>query len=156
MIDACAHQFLLYGMRILENPNCVQKIHHPVRTHKKKRLRKKWLKKYGTWIEYQPTMYVIRNGAFGQSYGKAVVAHPSLAMKLRIIGDGGTMKMEDEYVCKYCGGKRAIRNPTGKCDHLYWPDNLTDEAKIANGYRFLGIRQVWVKKVQKDDAQGGE
>jgi hypothetical protein len=37
-------------------------------------------------------------------------------------------------LCKHCGGLKRARNPTGKCDHLYWPDNLTDEAKRANGY----------------------
>lgn len=35
--------------------------------------------------------------------------------------------------CRHCGGSIEIRNPTGACDHLYWPDNLTDEAKRANG-----------------------
>ena len=23
--------------------------------------------------------------------------------------------------CEYCGGDIAIRNPTGNCDHLYYP-----------------------------------
>jgi len=45
-------------------------------------------------------------------------------------------------ICKHCGGKIAIRNPTGKCDHLYWPDMLTDEAKRNNGFRLV-TRQVW-------------
>lgn len=36
--------------------------------------------------------------------------------------------------CKHCGGKISARNPTGRCDHIYWPDNLTDEALRANGY----------------------
>ncbi len=35
--------------------------------------------------------------------------------------------------CAHCGGLRAIRNPTGACDHLCWPDNLTAEARKANG-----------------------
>jgi hypothetical protein len=30
--------------------------------------------------------------------------------------------MKDER-CKYCGGPVAIRNPTGVCDHLYYPEN---------------------------------
>lgn len=46
--------------------------------------------------------------------------------------------------CKHCGGQVAIRNPRGDCDHLYWPDNLTDEAKRANGYRPVTVTQ-WVK-----------
>jgi hypothetical protein len=24
--------------------------------------------------------------------------------------------------CRHCGGDLSIRNPTGKCDHLYYPD----------------------------------
>jgi hypothetical protein len=35
--------------------------------------------------------------------------------------------------CLHCGGLKAVRNPTGQCDHLNWPENLTDEAKVANG-----------------------
>ena len=46
--------------------------------------------------------------------------------------------------CKHCGGAIAVRNPTGECDHLYWPDNLTDEAKIANGYKKVTAER-WVK-----------
>lgn len=42
--------------------------------------------------------------------------------------------MDDEQMCKHCGGPKALRNPSGACDHLYWPDFLTDEAKRANGY----------------------
>jgi hypothetical protein len=45
-------------------------------------------------------------------------------------------------ICKHCGGEIAVRNPTGKCDHLYWPDLLTDEAKLANGFRLV-TRQKW-------------
>ena len=26
-------------------------------------------------------------------------------------------------ICAHCGGDIAIRNPTGICDHLYYPDN---------------------------------
>lgn len=28
-------------------------------------------------------------------------------------------------VCKHCGGKLEIRNPSGYCDHLYYPDNCS-------------------------------
>lgn len=48
----------------------------------------------------------------------------------------------DGSKCAHCGGPKDIRNPTGRCDHLYWPDHLTDEAKIANGYR-KSVREVW-------------
>lgn len=32
--------------------------------------------------------------------------------------------MNNKDKCKYCGGDKAIRNPTGNCDHLYYPDNV--------------------------------
>lgn len=47
------------------------------------------------------------------------------------------MSDETEPMCKHCGGPISIRNPTGNCDHLYFPDLLTDEAKAANGSLFL-------------------
>ena len=40
----------------------------------------------------------------------------------------------DDTICQHCHGLKEIRNPTGSCDHLYWPELLTDEAKHANGY----------------------
>lgn len=56
----------------------------------------------------------------------------------------GSYAPDCSALCKHCGGEIAIRNPTGKCDHLYWPDMLTDEAKRANGF-VLVTRQVWEK-----------
>ena len=38
-----------------------------------------------------------------------------------------------EDMCAFCGGPKSLRNPSGACDHLYWPDLLTEEAKRANG-----------------------
>jgi hypothetical protein len=52
--------------------------------------------------------------------------------------------------CKHCGGPIEIANPTGKCNHIYWPDNLTDEAKEANGYIKKTI-VVWEKKMTPND-----
>jgi hypothetical protein len=46
-------------------------------------------------------------------------------------------EMQDELMCKHCGGPIAIRNPSGACDHLYWPDYLTDEAKLTNGFALV-------------------
>lgn len=37
-------------------------------------------------------------------------------------------------VCAHCGGEVRFRNPSGHCDHLFWPENLTPEAKLANGF----------------------
>jgi len=57
-------------------------------------------------------------------------------------------------ICKHCGCEISIRNPSGKCDHLYWPDMLTDEAKQANGFRLV-TRQVWERKPNAE-LSGGE
>lgn len=56
-------------------------------------------------------------------------------------------------LCKHCGGPIETRNSTGTCDHLYWPENLTDEAKRANGFdtetqqsepkKFYRIEEEW-------------
>lgn len=48
-------------------------------------------------------------------------------------------------ICAYCGQPTALRNPSGTCDHLYWPDMLTDEAKRANGYT-PELVEVWVAR----------
>lgn len=36
-------------------------------------------------------------------------------------------------ICPNCRESVAVRNPTGTCDHLYWPDMLTPEAKAKIG-----------------------
>lgn len=57
------------------------------------------------------------------------------------------MSDDKDELCLHCGGAIAIRNPTGKCDHLYWPDMLTDEAKRANGYKQVEQRTIaWMKE----------
>lgn len=33
----------------------------------------------------------------------------------------------EEHPCKYCGGDTRIRNPTGKCDHLHYPENVNKD-----------------------------
>lgn len=56
-----------------------------------------------------------------------------------------------EEFCAHCGGPRALRNPSGHCDHLYWPELLTDEARKANGYR-LAEKTVWEAPEEVDGA----
>jgi hypothetical protein len=48
-------------------------------------------------------------------------------------------------ICQHCKEAKSVRNPTGTCDHLYWPDNLTDEARYANGYLPKAI-VVWFQE----------
>ena len=31
--------------------------------------------------------------------------------------------------CPNCGGDIAIKNPTGRCDHLYYPENLPKKSE---------------------------
>lgn len=44
--------------------------------------------------------------------------------------------MSDD-ICIYCGGPKSVRNPTGNCDHLYWPDMIPGAAKDDNRAREL-------------------
>ena len=44
--------------------------------------------------------------------------------------------MSDD-VCIYCGGPKSVRNPTGNCDHLYWPDMIIGAVKDDNRAREL-------------------
>lgn len=60
--------------------------------------------------------------------------------------------MQNEPLCKHCGGPKAVRNPTGTCDHLYWPEKLTDEAKIANGYRLV-LKPQWIDSNQGEQTR---
>jgi hypothetical protein len=50
-----------------------------------------------------------------------------------------------DELCKHCGGPIATRNPTGTCDHLFWPDNLSADAKRANGFVKV-VRETWITK----------
>jgi hypothetical protein len=36
--------------------------------------------------------------------------------------DNTKLVFKDIKKCKHCGGDLTIRNPTGICDHLYYPD----------------------------------
>lgn len=50
----------------------------------------------------------------------------------------------DDQNCAHCGGAKNVRNPTGECDHLYWPELLSDAAKRANGFVLVEVvRQEW-------------
>lgn len=39
----------------------------------------------------------------------------------------------NKELCPYCGGLIAVRNPTGECDHLYYPDNIKKPNKEIMG-----------------------
>ena len=38
-------------------------------------------------------------------------------------------------ICAHCGGDIEIRNPTGTCDHLYYPDYCTICERRVKGER---------------------
>lgn len=40
------------------------------------------------------------------------------------------MNKFDTETCPTCEGLIAIRNPTGFCDHLYYPENKTTHAEL--------------------------
>ena len=35
-------------------------------------------------------------------------------------------------LCKHCGADKAIRNPSGYCDHLYFPDRCEECTRIRD------------------------
>ena len=41
--------------------------------------------------------------------------------------------LPDDPICPNCHESVHVRNPTGRCDHLYWPEMLTAEAKALIG-----------------------
>lgn len=40
-----------------------------------------------------------------------------------------------DKTCPHCKGSLAVRNPTGKCDHLYYPENCTTCSKGSDKTR---------------------
>lgn len=46
--------------------------------------------------------------------------------RLMVWQDGTQRKdaFSDQPFCKWCKRPIVIRNPTGKCDHLYYPENV--------------------------------
>lgn len=73
-VSSSASMPLLYnGIPVFVSEHCLEITRHPVRTHRKKRQREKWLKKFGTWTEKKPGMYMINGG-----FGKQIVMHPDI------------------------------------------------------------------------------
>jgi hypothetical protein len=73
-VSSSALMPLLYnGIPVHVSEHCLDITRHPVRTHRKKRQRKKWLKKFGTWTEEKPGMYVLDSG-----FGKNIMMHPEI------------------------------------------------------------------------------
>jgi len=46
--------------------------------------------------------------------------------------------------CKHCGMDIVIRNPSGYCDHLYYPDNCQICQKMTNS-----IPEKWEKRFEE-------
>ena len=81
------------------------------------------------------------------------------------------MDKTKKQICKHCGEPIAIRNPSGYCDHLYYPENceickkmLTVERKIYEwevsdeyGWRNIELWEVDKKlELFAFDKDGGE
>lgn len=57
--------------------------------------------------------------------------------------------VEDKMdLCPNCGGNTAIRNPTGHCDHLYYPENVptpiqeTEEKRFDENGDYLFVKDL--------------
>lgn len=67
----------IYGMKIIANSNLQKKVQ--ARRHRKKRIDKKWRKRYGyKWVPDLGTAYVVDD----PWYGKVLICHPKLVDKL--------------------------------------------------------------------------
>jgi hypothetical protein len=65
---------------IIEDPNLVKKIRlGPIRIHRKKRIQKKWNKRYGYNYKFEYQSYKSDH----PTYGEVIIAHPSIAAKIR-------------------------------------------------------------------------
>lgn len=62
----------LSGMRLIEDKNLVNK--HQNRKHRKKRINKKWAKKYGFTVTPKQEIYKI---------GNTIICHPTVARKIQ-------------------------------------------------------------------------
>jgi hypothetical protein len=50
---------------------------------------------------------------------------------------------DKDPICPNCKGSAMVRNPSGSCDHLNWPDYLTPEAKEKIGFpELMRIREA--------------
>jgi hypothetical protein len=65
-----------YGMRVIESTAMVIKTQR--RTHKRKRINKKWLKKYGYSSKADPDVYVL---------GGQILGHPETIRQLKSVVD---------------------------------------------------------------------
>lgn len=54
--------------------------------------------------------------------------------------------------CLHCGGDKSARNPAGYCDHLYWPENLSKEARRANGIEYSSAETIERLIKERDEA----
>ena len=58
-------------------------------------------------------------------------------------------------LCEYCNEDIEIRNPTGKCDHLYYPDNVNKSfgrEKVLGTWDIDTDAQIgdWVQEATKE------
>ena len=50
--------------------------------------------------------------------------------------------LEERGICPDCGGLISIRNPTGKRDHLYYPENVNKKIIIEKGILIENFEQM--------------
>ncbi len=60
-------------------------------------------------------------------------------------GFANTLLLGADDLCPNCNGLIRIRNPTGKCDHLYYPENVPKDADDNKFYK-LGKRLIEIGK----------
>lgn len=67
-----------------------------------------------------------------------------------------TPKKNLEKGCPHCGGDIAVRNPSGYCDHLYYPDNCKICAHWNEGAAYSPTTQKTCCDKCTDDPSGND
>lgn len=78
LLRKAQEQAVFYGTRIVETPHLSKEVQ--CRRHRKKRINKKWRKRYGMKRVPDPNMILIYNDPVG---GRTVYVHPKMAEKVR-------------------------------------------------------------------------
>lgn len=63
-----------------------------------------------------------------------------------------TEKIEEKYICSHCKMDIRVRNPSGYCDHLYYPENC-ETCKLMHWNREIEKKNKEIEELQKRKEQ---
>ena len=74
--------------------------------------------------ELETKMSLLEDKLLELTHNVLTIKNQNTALRLNL--KSRQTKLVEQKICKYCGGNIDIRNPTGKCDHLYYPENINN------------------------------